>query len=236
MDNKPIIALDFSTKKEVSQFLSLFPEEKLNLKVGMELFYQQGPSIIYMLKENGHDVFLDVKLHDIPTTVKKAMTGIAKLGVDMITIHASGGLEMMKAAREGLETGTVLKQNRPMLVAVTQLTSTTEDMLKNEQHSLDTMNESVLHYANLANSADTDGVVCSAYEVEAIRERLGKSFLTVTPGIRLNPKSAHDQKRVATPERARKLGSTHIVIGRSITQAADPARAYRETMVQWRGE
>lgn len=236
MDNKPIIALDFSTENEVSQFLSLFPEKKLNLKVGMELFYQQGPSIVHLLKEGGHDVFLDIKLHDIPTTVKKAMTGIAGLGVDMINMHASGGLEMMKAAREGLEKGTAYNQKKPLLIAVTQLTSTSEEMLKKEQHSTDTMLESVLHYAAMADDALADGVVCSTYEAESIKKTLGKSFLTVTPGIRLNPKQAHDQKRVATPREARALGSTHIVVGRSITQAEDPAQAYLEALRQWEGE
>lgn len=236
MDNKPIIALDFSTEKEVLQFLNAFPNEKLNLKVGMELFYQQGPSIIHLLKEDGHDVFLDIKLHDIPTTVKKAMANVARLGVDMINMHAVGGLEMMKAAKEGLESGAVLNQKRPLLIAVTQLTSTSEDMLKNEQHSTDTMLESVLHYAEMADDAQADGVVCSTYEAGKIKDTLGESFLKVTPGIRLDKQEAHDQKRVATPKQARELGSTHIVVGRSITQASDPARAYKEVLRQWEGE
>ncbi|MCC5888935.1 MAG: orotidine-5'-phosphate decarboxylase [Alkalibacterium sp.] len=236
MDNKPIVALDFSTEKEVTQFLKLFADTQLNLKVGMELFYQQGPAIIYSLKEAGHDVFLDIKLHDIPTTVKKAMTGIAGLGVDMINMHAAGGKVMMEEAREGLDKGTGPNQQKPLLIAVTQLTSTTEEMLRDEQRSVDTIHDSVLHYAGLARDAQADGVVCSTYEAESIGESLGESFLRVTPGIRLNPKNAHDQKRVATPERARELGSTHIVVGRSITQAADPVQSYLEVLRQWEGD
>ncbi|GAB2478197.1 orotidine-5'-phosphate decarboxylase [Alkalibacterium psychrotolerans] len=236
MDKKPIVALDFSTKDEVVNFIKLFPDEQLNLKVGMELFYQQGPEMIYLLKEAGHDVFLDIKLHDIPTTVRKAMTGIAALGVDMINMHAAGGLEMMKAAREGLEKGAEPGRKRPLLIAVTQLTSTSEEMLKHEQHTTDSMEESVLHYAELARDAQADGVVCSTYEAENIRKWLGESFLCVTPGIRLNPKASHDQKRVATPARARELGSTHIVVGRAITQASDSVQAYLEVLRQWKGE
>lgn len=236
MDNKPIIALDFASKTEVVQFLKLFSDEQLNLKVGMELFYQEGPEVIDLLKESGHDVFLDIKLHDIPTTVRKAMTGIARLGVDMVNMHAAGGVEMMTEAREGLAKGAILGQKRPLLIAVTQLTSTSEEMLKNEQHTMDTMEESVLHYAGLAGDAEADGVVCSTYEAGSIKKSLGESFLRVTPGIRLNPKKAHDQKRVATPRKARELGSTHIVVGRSITQAANPVRSYLDILHQWKGD
>ncbi len=236
MDNKPIIALDFSTEREVNEFLTLFSTQELNVKVGMELFYQLGPSIIYSLKEAGHDVFLDIKLHDIPTTVKKAMTGIARLGVDMINMHAAGGKKMMEDAREGLVIGTPADKQRPLLLAVTQLTSTSEEMLRKEQHSDLTMEESVLHYASLAHVAQADGVVCSTHEANAIKRKLGKDFLRVTPGIRLETDSAHDQHRVATPYRARKIGSSHIVVGRSITQSANPVESYAEVLKQWKGD
>ncbi|MCC5895011.1 MAG: orotidine-5'-phosphate decarboxylase [Alkalibacterium sp.] len=236
MDNKPIIALDFSTEKEVQDFLGLFSSQKLNVKVGMELFYQQGPSIIYSLKEAGHDVFLDIKLHDIPTTVKKAMTGIARLGVDMINMHAAGGRRMMEAAREGLDIGTPADKQSPLLIAVTQLTSTTPDMLIKEQHCALSMEESVLHYAELAYVAQGDGVVCSTHEANAIKNKLGETFLRVTPGIRLDNDRSHDQHRVATPERARDLGSSHIVVGRSITQSLHPVDSYIDVLRQWEGE
>ncbi|MFO8070203.1 MAG: orotidine-5'-phosphate decarboxylase [Alkalibacterium sp.] len=236
MDNKPIIALDFSTEKEVSQFLSIFPDQQLNLKVGMELFYQQGPSIIYTLKEAGHDVFLDIKLHDIPTTVKKAMTGIARLGVDMINMHAAGGKKMMEEAREGLEIGTPANAQRPLLLAVTQLTSTSEEMLRQEQRCEYTMAQSVLHYAELSYAAQADGVVCSAHEADIIKKRMGDEFLRVTPGIRLNTEMKDDQHRVSTPAMARELGATHIVLGRTITQSINPVDSYLEVLRQWKGE
>ena len=236
MDNKPIIALDFSTQKQVSQFLNLFSNEQLNLKVGMELFYQEGPPIIYSLKEAGHDVFLDIKLHDIPTTVKKAMTGIARLGVDMINMHASGGKVMMEEAREGLEIGTAACALRPRLLAVTQLTSTSEDMLRDEQHCENNIEQSVLNYAKLAYDAQADGVVCSAHEADAIRKRLGSEFLRVTPGIRLDIKMKNDQQRVSTPGTAREMGATHIVTGRTITQSLNPVETYLEVLQQWKGE
>lgn len=235
MDNKPIIALDFSTQKEVAEFLNVFSNQQLNLKVGMELFYQQGPAIIYSLKEAGHDVFLDIKLHDIPTTVKKAMTGIARLGVDMINMHAAGGKMMMEEAREGLDIGTSANEQRPILLAVTQLTSTSEDMLRKEQRCELTMQESVLHYAEIAHVAQADGVVCSTHEADSIKKTLGDDFLRVTPGIRLNTEKTHDQKRVATPKKARELGSTHIVVGRTITQSSDPVDSYLEVLRQWKG-
>ncbi|OJF92932.1 orotidine-5'-phosphate decarboxylase [Alkalibacterium sp. 20] len=236
MDNKPIIALDFSTEKEVSRFLSVFPEQQLNLKVGMELFYQQGPSIIYSLKEAGHDVFLDIKLHDIPTTVRKAMKGIARLGVDMINVHAAGGKKMMEEAREGLEIGTSANERRPLLLAVTQLTSTSEEALREEQRCEYNMEQSVLHYAGLAHDSQADGVVCSAHEAGIIKKRLGDEFLRVTPGIRLNTEMRDDQQRVATPAMARELGATHIVVGRTVTQSLNPVDSYLEVLRQWKGE
>lgn len=234
MDSKPIIALDFSSEKEVLHFLNLFPKQKLNLKVGMELFYQQGPSIIYNLKEAGHNVFLDIKLHDIPNTVKKSMIGIARLGVDMINVHAAGGIEMMEEAREGLEIGKLVDNKRPLLLAVTQLTSTSEQMLRDEQQCEYTMEESVVHYAKLAKAAQLDGVVCSAYEAKRIKECLGNNFLRVTPGIRLNTDNADDQHRVATPEMARELGASHIVVGRTLTHSVDPGETYLKVLKQWK--
>lgn len=236
MDNKPIIALDVSSKAELSELLNYFPEESLNLKVGMELFYQQGPDIVRELKENGHALFLDIKLHDIPTTVNKAMKGLAHLGVDMINMHASGGKEMMRAALEGLEKGTAASSKRPLLLAVTQLTSTSEEKLHTElqiQHSLE---ENVLHLAQLTHESGVDGVVCSAWEARKIKEHTQDDFLCVTPGIRLKGEATHDQKRVASPDEAKKLGSSHIVVGRAITQADDPYLAYQRVMNQWNGE
>lgn len=236
MDNKPIIALDFSTSNEVTAFLNHFSKERLNLKVGMELFYQKGPQILYTLKNAGHDVFLDIKLHDIPTTVKKAMTGIAGMGIDMVNLHAAGGRQMMEAAKEGLSIGTEIGKESPILLAVTQLTSTSEEMVKQEQRISCTLNESVLHYANLASGSGVDGVVCSALEAEKIKQNCGESFLRVTPGIRLKKDQLNDQKRVATPSDARKSGASHIVVGRTITQSNDPVKTYFEVLKQWNGE
>lgn len=236
MDNKPFISLDVSTKEEARELLSMLPNEPLNVKVGMELFYQQGPSILSELKEEGHAIFLDIKLHDIPTTVKKAMTGIARLGVDMINMHAAGGKKMMEEAKTGLKEGTSDGQKPPLLIAVTQMTSTSEEMVINEQKSALPLKESAIHYAKLANEAGADGVVCSAHEAHAIKQATRKDFLCVTPGIRLKGDSSNDQARVASPGEAKELGSTHIVIGRTVTQADDPKRAYQEILNQWNGE
>lgn len=235
MDNKPFIALDVSKKEEVEQLLSQFSQEVLNLKVGMELFYQEGASLIHQLKEARHSIFLDLKLHDIPTTVRKAMVGLAKLDIDMINIHAAGGQLMMKEALKGLEEGTLNGKKRPLLIAVTQLTSTSEEMVYNEQNSKVSLNESILRYAQLANDSGVDGVVCSALEAEKIKQMTREDFLCVTPGIRLKGDSADDQHRVASPSEARKLGSTYIVVGRSITKATHPKDAYEEVLNQWKG-
>lgn len=236
MDNKPIIALDFSTSNEVTAFLNFFPKERLNLKVGMELFYQQGPQILYTLKSAGHDVFLDIKLHDIPTTVKKAMTGIAGMGIDMVNLHAAGGRQMMEAAKEGLRIGTETGRKTPTLLAVTQLTSTSEKMVEKEQRLSCTLNESVIHYAELALKSGVEGVVCSALEAEKIKQNCGESFLRVTPGIRLKEDQLNDQKRIATPADARKSSASHIVVGRTITQSKDPVKTYFKVLKQWNGE
>ncbi|MFD1862411.1 orotidine-5'-phosphate decarboxylase [Planococcus chinensis] len=227
--NKPIIALDFSTRTQVEEFLSKF-DESLFVKVGMELFYQEGPELVRSIKAMGHQIFLDLKLHDIPNTVESAMRGLAKLGVDMTNVHAAGGMDMMKAAKKGLEgSGT-------QLIAVTQLTSTDEAGMHEDQLIYVSLEESVLHYAKQAKRAGLDGVVCSVMEAGAIEQACGKDFLKVTPGIRLADGNADDQKRIATPAKARLQGSTHIVVGRAITTSDDPAASYRQITNEWSGQ
>lgn len=235
MNNSLIIALDFPGKQAVEQFLVKFGDEKLFLKVGMELFYEEGPSIVRFLKDAGHDVFLDLKLYDIPNTVGSAMKRLAKLECDLVNVHAAGGKDMMNAALEGLEAGTAAGKSRPKLIAVTQLTSTSEAQMQVEQKIPLTLNESVMHYAGLAKEASLDGVVCSVFESAQIHGNLGGGFLTVTPGIRLANDDAQDQKRVATPQYARNEGVSAIVVGRSITSAADPLQAYQNIKQLWDG-
>ncbi|PLR84149.1 orotidine-5'-phosphate decarboxylase [Bacillus canaveralius] len=233
MNNPLIIALDFADKREVFHFINQFSEEKLFLKVGMELFYQEGPVIVDDLKERGHQVFLDLKLHDIPNTVKKAMKGIARLGADLVNVHAAGGKAMMTAALEGLDSGTGPGNSRPYCIAVTQLTSTSEQQMKSEQLIAVSLRESVIHYAVLTKDAGLNGVVCSPHEAKMIHDRLGSDFYTVTPGIRLETDDIQDQKRVATPGFARQAGVSAIVVGRSITKAADPLQRYFEVKKEW---
>ena len=234
LDQRPIIALDFSTRQEVEDFLRFFPkEEKLFVKIGMELFYQEGPEIVRYLKDAGHDVFLDLKLHDIPNTVEKAMRGLAKLGVDVTCVHAAGGIRMMEAAMRGLEEGTPEGGKRPLLLAITQLTSTSEEEMHADQLIEVPLEKSVIHYANCAKKAGLDGVVSSAWEVEAIKETAGDEFVCLTPGIRPEGTVAGDQTRVVTPSQAREIGSTFIVVGRPITQATDPYEAYRAIQTEW---
>lgn len=228
--NQPILALDYSTLTEVNQFLNHF-DEALYVKVGMELYLQHGPQIIQEVKARNHRIFLDLKLHDIPTTVYKAMKGLARLDIDLINVHAAGGVEMMNAARLGLEDGAKLK--RPDLIAVTQLTSTTQSQMQREQLISGTLHESVVHYALLAQKAQLDGVVCSVQEAGLISQQVGSEFYKVTPGIRLEQGQHHDQKRVATPNEARTQGSTHIVVGRAVTGAADPVAAYHQILKEW---
>ncbi|WP_010301692.1 orotidine-5'-phosphate decarboxylase [Kurthia senegalensis] len=234
MNTKPIIALDFPTPEDVATFLGKF-DEPLFVKVGMELYLQNGPSIIRTIKEAGHDIFLDLKLHDIPNTVKSAMKGLAKLDIDLINVHAAGGRAMMAAALEGLQEGTQEGKKRPALIAVTQLTSTTEEQMNVEQQIPGTIQQGVVHYAKLAQQAGLDGVVCSVHEAKMIEEACGKDFLKVTPGIRLAGGATHDQKRVATPQVARIEGSTQIVVGRAITQAENPVEAYHTVKQLWEG-
>ena len=235
MNHPVIIALDFASKDEVTHFLQRFPNDKLFVKVGMELYYQEGPSIIHEIKEMGHHIFLDLKLHDIPNTVKSAMKGLAKLGCDLVNVHAAGGREMMEAALEGLDAGTAMGVKRPLCIAVTQLTSTSEEQMKTEQLISVSLQESVLHYATLTKKSGLDGVVCSSHEAAMIRESLGAEFLTVTPGIRLLDDAVGDQKRVATPDFARKAGVSYMVVGRSITRSTDPVNSYLKFIQAWEG-
>lgn len=234
---RPIIALDFPNGQEVQTFLENFPkEESLFVKVGMELFYKEGPQVVKMLIEEGHDVFLDLKLHDIPNTVGSAMKNIASLGVKITNVHAAGGKEMMEAALKGLEEGTPTGQTRPELIAVTQLTSTSEEQMQNDQLIKVSLEECVAHYASITNESGLDGVVCSALEVEKIREATNETFICLTPGIRPAESAVGDQKRVVTPSRAKKIGSTYIVVGRPITQSETPYESYLEIKKEWNGE
>ena len=219
--SKVIIALDFANKQEVTDFLSNFENEQLFVKVGMELYYQEGPEIIRYIKGLGHKIFLDLKLHDIPNTVESAMRGLAKLGVDMTNVHAAGGIEMMEAAKRGLGEG-------PQLIAVTQLTSTSEEQMHHDQLIPVSLNESVVHYAQCAQKAGLAGVVCSPLESRMIKDGTGEDFITVTPGVRPSTSEAGDQKRVMTPAQAFKNGSSYIVVGRPITRADNPKLAYDE--------
>lgn len=232
MNTKPIIALDFPTEERVLSFLTQF-NEPLFVKIGMELYMQEGPQIVEKVKALGHDVFLDLKLHDIPNTVKSAMKGLAKLGVDLVNVHAAGGRAMMEGALEGLDAGTPAGANRAALIAVTQLTSTTEVQMQQEQQIQLSLQDAVLHYAKLTHAAGLNGVVCSVHEARAIADACGENFLRVTPGIRMLGGDAHDQKRIATPDGAKKDGSTQIVVGRAITGAADPVAAYHEVLTLW---
>lgn len=220
-----IVALDFSTEKEVVRFLRDF-HEPIYTKVGMELLYAYGPQIIDVIQSLGHQVFLDLKLHDIPNTVQSAMKNLARLEVDMVNVHVAGGSKMMEAAIEGLESGTRPGMKRPLCIGVTQLTSTSETMMQKELLIANSLDEVVLEYAKLAKSSLLDGVVCSVHEAMAIHQQCGNEFLTVTPGIRLANDSVDDQVRIATPEYAQQQGSDYLVIGRSITQSQNPLETY----------
>ena len=228
-----IIALDFPTREETLQFLDRFPAgEKPFVKIGMELFYAGGPEIVREIKGRGHPICLDLKLHDIPNTVKRAMAVLSGLDVDMVNLHAAGASAMMKAALEGL---TRPDGTRPLLIAVTQLTSTDADALKNELLIDTPMAETVLSYAKNAAASGLDGVVCSPLEAALVKERCGAAFCTVTPGVRFAGGDAGDQKRVMTPEKAGQSGCDYIVMGRPITQAADPVDAYRRAVSEFLG-
>ena len=234
MQREVIIACDFASKEQVLEFLDKFKSsessegsESSNLpfvKIGMELYYSCGPEIVREIKARGHKIFLDLKLHDIPNTVKKSMKVLSGMDVDICNLHAAGGIEMMKAAVEGLtrEDGT-----RPLLIAVTQLTSTSEEVLHNELLIGETIQETIVKYAQNAKTAGLDGVVCSPLEAGLIKERVGKDFLTITPGIRFADSTKDDQKRVTTPAMAKEIGSDYIVVGRPITAAENPVEAYK---------
>lgn len=224
MGRDVIIACDFKSKEETIQFLDKFSEEKLFLKIGMELFYAEGPDIVREIKRRGHKIFLDLKLHDIPNTVKKAMSVLSNLDVDMCNVHAAGTIEMMKSAIEGLkkEDGT-----RPLLIAVTQLTSTSEERMREELLIERPIDEVVIKYAQNSKEAGLDGVVCSPLEAGKVKENCGKEFLTITPGVRFETDEVGDQVRVTTPKKAKELGSDYIVVGRPITKAENPVEAYR---------
>ncbi|HEM3500877.1 orotidine-5'-phosphate decarboxylase [Streptococcus suis] len=229
-ETRPIIALDFAGKEEVQSFLEQFPaDEKLYVKVGMELYYAEGPGIINYLKGCGHSIFLDLKLHDIPNTVESAMKVLAKLGVDMTNVHAAGGVEMMRAARRGLGKDAVL-------IAVTQLTSTSEEQMRTDQNIQTSLQEAVVHYAQRAQEAGLDGVVCSAHEVALIKDATSSDFVCLTPGIRPTGSEVGDQKRVMTPADAARIGSDYIVVGRPITKSEQPYQAYLSIKEEWNRE
>lgn len=232
MGKDVIIALDFPSAEETYRFLDRFTGRKPFVKIGMELFYAEGPQIVREIKKRGHKVFLDLKLHDIPNTVKGGMQSLRDLGVDMTNVHAAGGIRMMKAAVEGLtrEDGT-----RPILIAVTQLTSTSQETMTSELLIDRPIADVVVQYAKNAQTAGLEGVVCSPLEAGRIHEELGTDFMTVTPGIRFAGDAVGDQARVTTPEKARQIGSDYIVVGRSITAAADPVAAYERAMTDFVG-
>ena len=227
-----IIACDFGSAEQTFAFLDRFTEEKPFVKIGMELFYAEGPQIVREIKKRGHSIFLDLKLHDIPNTVKKAMRSLSNLDVDIVNLHAAGTRAMMTAALEGLtrEDGT-----RPLLIAVTQLTSTDQEAMEQELLIEKPIDQVVMAYAKNAAAAGLDGVVCSPLEAGKVHESCGDSFLTVTPGVRFAEGEKGDQKRVTTPAVARELGSDYIVVGRPITQAEDPVAAYRRCVKEFLG-
>lgn len=232
MSKDVIIACDFKGKDEVFAFLDKFTDEKPYLKIGMELFYAEGPEIVREIKRRGHKIFLDLKLHDIPNTVKKSMAVLSRLDVDMCNLHASGTKAMMEAALEGL---TRPDGTRPLLIGVTQLTSTSEERMREDLLIDRPLDEVVMHYAKNVKDSGLDGVVCSPLEAGKVKAVCGKDFLTVTPGVRFADGDVGDQVRVTTPEKARALGSDYIVVGRPITQAEDPVAAYRKCIKEFLG-
>ena len=230
MGKDVIVACDFSSAEQVFSFLDKFTEEKPFVKIGMELFYAEGPQIVREIKARGHKIFLDLKLHDIPNTVKKAMSVLSNLDVDITNLHAAGTTAMMQAALEGL---TRPDGSRPLLIAVTQLTSTDQEAMEKDIMIHAPIDEVVMHYASTAAAAGMDGIVCSPLEAGKVHERCGKNFLTVTPGVRFADGDVGDQKRVMTPAAAKEIGSDYIVVGRPITAAADPVAAYRRCVAEF---
>ena len=229
MGRDVIVACDFSSKKEVIDFLSKFNEEKPYVKIGMELFYAEGPDIVREIKKMGHKIFLDLKLHDIPNTVKKSMNVLSNLDVDMCNLHAAGTKAMMEAALEGL---TRPDGTRPLLIAVTQLTSTSEERMREDLLIDKPIDEVVMHYAKNAKDSGLDGIVCSPLEAGKVHELCGAQFITVTPGVRFADGDIGDQVRVTTPAKAKEIGSDYIVVGRPITAAEDPVAAYRRCVAE----
>ena len=232
MGKDVIIACDFNSAEETFAFLDKFTGKKPFVKIGMELFYAEGPQIVREIKKRGHKIFLDLKLHDIPNTVMKAMKVLSSLDIDMVNIHAAGTIAMMEAALTGLtrEDGT-----RPLLIAVTQLTSTSEDRMQSELLINSSLEKTVMHYAENAKKAGLDGIVCSPMESEAVHNVCGKDFVTVTPGIRFADSAKDDQIRITTPAKAKEIGSDYIVVGRPITQADDPVKAYERCVEEFVG-
>ena len=230
MKRDVIIACDFASREATLAFLDKFTDVKPFVKIGMELYYAEGPEIVREIKRRGHKIFLDLKLHDIPNTVKKAMAVLRNLDVDVTNLHAAGTTAMMKAAIEGLtrEDGT-----RPLLIAVTQLTSTDQEAMEKDLLIKEPIDEVVMHYAETAKNAGLDGVVCSPLEAGKVHDRCGKQFLTVTPGVRFADGDVGDQKRVMTPAAAKEIGSDYIVVGRPITAAADPVAAYQRCVAEF---
>ncbi|MBP3401870.1 MAG: orotidine-5'-phosphate decarboxylase [Clostridia bacterium] len=232
MGRDVIIACDFDSAEKTFNFLDKFTGKKPFVKIGMELYYAEGPSIVKEIKKRGHKIFLDLKLHDIPNTVKKSMAVLSRLDVDMTNLHAAGTKRMMQAAIEGL---TRPDGTRPMLIAVTQLTSTDQESMENDLLIKAPIDEVVMHYASCASEAGLDGVVCSPLEAGKVHDRCGKNFVTVTPGVRFADGDIGDQKRVMTPAEAKKIGSDYIVVGRPITAAEDPVAAYERCVAEFVG-
>ena len=230
MGKDVIVACDFDSKEKTLAFLDQFQGEKPFVKIGMELYYAEGPAIVKEIKARGHKIFLDLKLHDIPNTVKKAMNVLSRLDVDITNLHAAGTKNMMKAALEGL---TRPDGTRPLLIAVTQLTSTDEEIMKRDLLIDQPLDKVVMHYAKNAADAGLDGVVCSPLEAGKVHDVCGKQFLTVTPGVRFAGGDVGDQKRVTTPEKAKELGSDYIVVGRPITAAEDPVAAWKRCVAEF---
>ena len=232
MGKDVIIALDFDSKEKTLAFLDKFTEEKPFVKIGMELYYAEGPAIVREIKARGHKIFLDLKLHDIPNTVKKSMAVLSGLDVDMTNLHAAGTKAMMEAALEGL---TRPDGTRPLLIAVTQLTSTSQERMESDLLIEKPLDEVVMHYAKCAAEAGLAGVVCSPLEAGKVHERCGADFVTVTPGVRFADGEVGDQVRVTTPAKAKEIGSDYIVVGRPVTQAEDPVAAYRRCVAEFVG-
>ena len=230
MGKDVIVACDFASKEQVLNFLDKFQDRKPFVKIGMELFYAEGPEIVREIKARGHKIFLDLKLHDIPNTVKKSMAVLSRLDVDMTNLHAAGTVSMMEAALEGL---TRPDGTRPLLIAVTQLTSTDQERMENDLLIKEPIDKVVMHYASNAAKAGLDGVVCSPLEAEKVHGICGENFLTVTPGVRFADGDKGDQKRVMTPADAKKIGSDYIVVGRPITAAEDPVAAYERCVAEF---